>query len=402
MPIMLSEFLIGRHTHANTAGAYRMLAPRTQWKWVGRLGVFTGFMILSYYSVVAGWTAEYAVLAASNAFEGKTIEDFPRMFGEFAGNPWKPVLWLVAFLILTHVVIVRGVNSGIEKFSKILMPLLFIIIVILVICSVTLPGASKGVEFLIKPDFSKIDSSVVLSAMGQAFFSLSLGMGCLCTYASYFGKDTNLAKTVLNVCVIDTFVALMAGFIIFPASFSAGYALGAEDIGPSLIFITLPNVFQQAFAGAPILAYVFSVMFYILLVVAALTSTISMHEVATIYLSEEFSMSRRKAATIITSCCIVLGIFCSLSFGVLNGFRMWDMTIFDLFDFASSNILLPVGGMFISLFAGWHLDKQLFRDEITNGGIIRAPYFRVLLFILKYVAPLAICCVILNQFGILF
>lgn len=402
MPIMLSEFLIGRHTHANTAGAYRMLAPRTQWKWVGRLGVFTGFMILSYYSVVAGWTAEYAVLAASNAFEGKTIEDFPRIFGEFASNPWKSVLWLIAFLVLTHVVIVRGVNSGIEKFSKILMPLLFIIVVILVICSVTLPGASKGVEFLIKPDFSKIDSSVVLSAMGQAFFSLSLGMGCLCTYASYFGKDTNLAKTVLNVCVIDTFVALMAGFIIFPASFSAGYALGPEDIGPSLIFITLPNVFQQAFAGAPVLAYVFSVMFYILLVVAALTSTISMHEVATIYLSEEFSMSRRKAATIITSCCIVLGIFCSLSFGVLNGFRMWNMTIFDLFDFASSNILLPVGGMFISLFAGWHLDKQLFRDEITNGGIIRAPYFRVLLFILKYVAPLAICCVILNQFGVLF
>jgi NSS family neurotransmitter:Na+ symporter len=236
--------------------------------------------------------------------------------------------------------------------------------------------------------------------MGQAFFSLSLGMGCLCTYASYFDRETNIAKTALQVCAIDTFIALMAGFIIFPAAFSAGYSIGPNDVGPSLIFITLPNVFQEAFAGLPILSYVFSVMFYLLLVVAALTSTISMHEVATAYLSEEFSMSRQKAATIITVSCTIIGVFCSLSFGVLADWKILGMNIFDFFDFTSSNILLPVGGMFISLFAGWYLDRKLYRDELTNGGKIKAPYFKILIFILKYVAPVAIGLILLNQIGV--
>ena len=399
LPIMMSEFLIGRYTHSNTAGAYRKLAPGTQWKWVGRLGVLSGFVILSYYSVVAGWTAEYTILAAMNHFDGKTTSDFPVIFSEFASNPWKPMLWMFAFMIITHVIVVRGVKSGIEKFSKIMMPALFVIILILVVCSVSLPGASKGVEFLLKPDFSKIDGSVILSAMGQAFFSLSLGLGCLCTYASYFGKDTNLGKTALNVSVIDTMVAIMAGFIIFPAVFNAGYQLGSGDVGPSLIFITLPNVFQQAFGGLPFLSYIFAVMFYFLLVVAALTSTISMHEVVTAYVSEEFGMKRRKAAWIVTLACSFVGIFCSLSFGPLDGVKIFGMSIFDLFDYVSSNIFLPVGGMFISLFTGWYLDKKFVRQEITNGGEIKAPYFRLFIFILRYVAPVAIALILLNQLG---
>lgn len=400
LPIMMSEFLIGRHTHSNTAGAYRKLAPRTQWKWVGRLGVFTGFIILSYYSVVAGWTTHYTALALTNYFSGKTSADYPIIFQEFASNPWIPIWWLIFFLGLTHFIVVRGVQSGIEKFSKIMMPALFVVVILLVICAVSLPGASKGLEFLLKPDFSKINSSVVLSAMGQAFFSLSLGMGCLCTYASYFDKNTNLAKTAANVCVIDTSVAVLSGFIIFPSVFNIGMTLGPDDIGPSLIFISLPNVFQQAFSGVPILSYIVSVMFYFLLVVAALTSTISMHEVVTAYLTEEFKMSRKKAAIIITSCCIFLGIFCSLSFGLLNGVRLFDMTIFDIFDYLSSKICLPVGGMLISIFAGWYLDKQLFRDEITNGGNLKAPYFKALIFVLRYIAPLAIFGIIMNELGL--
>ena len=399
LPIMMSEFLIGRYTHSNTAGAYRKLAPGTQWKWVGRLGVLSGFVILSYYSVVAGWTAEYTVLAVTNHFDGKTTSDFPVIFSEFASNPWKPMLWMFAFMIITHVVVVRGVKSGIEKFSKIMMPALFVIILILVVCSVSLPGASKGVEFLLKPDFSKIDGSGILSAMGQAFFSLSLGLGCLCTYASYFGKETNLGKTAFNVSIIDTMVAIMAGFIIFPAVFNAGYQLDGDDIGPSLIFITLPNVFQQAFGGLPFLSYIFAVMFYFLLVVAALTSTISMHEVVTAYVSEEFGMKRRKAAWIVTLACSFVGIFCSLSFGPLDGVKIFGMGIFDLFDYVSSNIFLPVGGMFISLFTGWYLDKKFVRQEITNGGEIKAPYFRLFIFILRYVAPVAIGLILLNQLG---
>ena len=400
IPIMMSEFFIGRHTHTNTAGAYRKLAPDTPWKWVGRLGVLTGFVILSYYSVVAGWTAEYTRLAIGNCFEGKDAMDYPTIFNNFVSNPWKPVAWLLAFIAVTHIIVVRGVKSGIEKFSKVMMPALFIIMIILAVCSVLLPGASEGLEFLLKPDFSKITGSVFLSAMGQAFFSLSLGMGCLCTYGSYFGSDTNISKTALNVALIDTFVAIMSGFIIFPAVFNAGYAISSNDIGPSLLFITLPNVFQQAFGSIPLLSYGVSVLFYFLLVVAALTSTISMHEVATAYLSEEFSMSRSKAASLVSIACCSIGVICSLSFGPFAGVKLFGMSIFDLFDYVSSNIFLPVGGMFISIFVGWYLDKRLLRDEITNHGTLRIPYLRFVIFVLRYFAPVAIAIILLNQLGL--
>ena len=401
IPIMMSEFIIGRHTHTNTAGAYRKLAPGTSWKWVGRLGVLSGFVILSYYSVVAGWTAEYTALAITNYFDGKGANDFPAIFAKFVSNPWLSVSLMLAFMIVTHVIVIRGVKSGIEKFAKVMMPALFVILIILAICSVMLPGASQGLEFLLKPDFSKITGSTVLSAMGQAFFSLSLGLGCLCTYASYFGNDTNIGKTALNVSIIDTFVAVMSGFIIFPAVFNAGYTLSSEDIGPSLLFITMPNVFQQAFGSMPVLSYVVSVLFYFLLVVAALTSTISMHEVVTAYVSEEFTMTRRKAATIVTIACSTVGVFCALSFGPLDGFKLFGMTLFDLFDYVSSNIFLPVGGMFIALFVGWYLDKKMVRDEVTNNGTLRAPYLRLIVFILRYVAPIAIGFILINQLGLI-
>lgn len=400
IPIMMSEFLIGRHTQANTAGAYRMLAPGTPWRWVGRLGVLSGFVILSYYSVVAGWTAEYTVLAIGNYFDGKTTADFPQIFNQFVSNPWLSVFWMLAFMLITHVIVVRGVKSGIEKFSKLMMPALFVILVILAICSVMLPGASQGLEFLLKPDFSKITGTAVLRAMGQAFFSLSLGLGCLCTYASYFNRETNIGKTALSVSLIDTMVAIMSGFIIFPAVFNAGYMLDRSDIGPSLLFITMPNVFGQAFGSIPALAYVVSVLFYFLLVLAALTSTISMHEVVTAYVSEEFHMNRRKAATIVTIACSLVGVLCALSFGPFEGFKIFGMTLFDLFDYAASNIMLPVGGMLIAIFTGWYLDKKLVRDEITNNGSLRARYLSVVIFILKYIAPVAIACILLGQLGL--
>lgn len=400
IPIMMGEFLIGRHTQANTAGAYRMLAPGTPWRWVGRLGVLSGFVILSYYSVVAGWTAEYTVLAIGNYFDGKTTADFPQIFNQFVSNPWLSVSWMLAFMVITHIIVVRGVKSGIEKFSKLMMPALFVILIVLAICSVTLPGASQGLEFLLKPDFSKITGTAVLRAMGQAFFSLSLGLGCLCTYASYFNRETNIGKTALSVSLIDTMVAIMSGFIIFPAVFNAGYMLDRSDIGPSLLFITMPNVFGQAFGNIPVLAYVVSVLFYFLLVLAALTSTISMHEVVTAYVSEEFAMNRRKAATIVTIACSVVGVLCALSFGPFEGFKIFGMTLFDFFDYAASNIMLPVGGMLIAIFTGWYLDKKIVRDEITNKGTLRARYLPVVIFILKYIAPVAIACILLGQLGL--
>lgn len=402
IPIMTSEFLIGRATHSNTAGAYNKLAPGSHWKWVGRLGVLSGFVIYCYYSVVAGWTLAYVLFAICNQFAGKGIDDFNTIFQDFASHPIYPLVCMAAFFLGTHFIVVRGVKNGIEKFSKLMMPSLFIIVVILVFCSVNLPGAGKGLEFLLKPDFSKITGETVLNAMGQAFFSLSLGLGCLCTYASYFSKDTNLVKTTTNVCTIDTLVALLAGFIIFPAVFNAGMALSPDDVGPSLIFITLPSVFNESFAGAPILGYVFSVMFYLLLVLAALTSTISIHEVVNAYVSEEFHVERKKSALFVTVVCMVIGTLCALSFGVLSDFKVFGMTIFDLFDFIASNIMLPLGGLFISLFAGWKLDAHFFRDQLTNSGTVRAPHLPFLRFILRYLAPLAIAAILINQLKGLF
>lgn len=398
LPIMIAEFLIGRHSQANTARAYQILAPGTQWRWVGRMGVLAGFLILGYYSVVAGWTLEYIFEAVSNSFAGKTPAEFISSFQSFSSNPWRPALWLTLFLLATHFIIVRGVEKGIEKSSKIMMPTLFIIILILVGCSVTLPGAGKGIEFLLKPDFSKVDGNVFLGAMGQAFFSLSLGMGCLCTYASYFSKNTNLTRTAFSVGIIDTFVAVLAGFIIFPAAFSVGIQ---PDAGPSLIFITLPNVFQQAFSGIPILAYIFSVMFYVLLALAALTSTISLHEVVTAYLHEEFNFTRGKAARLVTTGCILLGILCSLSLGVTKEFTIFGLGMFDLFDFVTAKLMLPLGGLLISIFTGWYLDKKLVWSEITNNGTLKVPTYKLIIFILKCVAPIAISVIFINELGLL-
>ena len=398
IPIMIAEFSIGRHSRANTAGAYQRLAPGTQWRWVGRMGVLTGFLILSYYSVVAGWTLEYIGEAAGNGFADKTAEEFIDSFNSFVGHPFRPILWLVLFLLATHYVIVKGVEKGIEKSAKIMMPVLFLLLLVLTACSISLPGAGAGIEFLLKPDFSKVDSTVLLNATGQAFFSLSLGMGCLCTYASYFRDDTNLPRTAFNVAAIDTLVAILAGFIIFPAAFSVGIQ---PDAGPSLLFITLPNVFQQAFGSLPWLAVLLSLLFYVLLALASLTSTISMHEVVTAYLHEEFNLPRSKAARLVTSGCILLGIFCSLSLGVGKEYTLFGLTLFDIFDFLTAKIMLPLGGLFIALFTGWYLDKQLFRSEVTNNGTLKFAFYKTLGFVLRYIAPIGIAAIFINELGLL-
>lgn len=398
VPIMISEFLIGRRSRANAVGSYKVLAPGTPWKWVGFMGVLAGFLILSYYSVVAGWTLEYVVEAGADGFAGRTPGDYDAAFQSFAAHPYKPIIWLTLFMLATHFIISKGVKNGIEKSAKILMPMLFVIILILVGCSISLPGSEKGLEFLLKPDFSKVDSKVFLGALGQAFFSLSLGMGCLSTYASYFSKETNLGKTAFSVAMIDTFVAILAGLIIFPAAFSVGIK---PDTGPSLIFITLPNVFQQAFSGAPLLAYLFSIMFYVLLAVAALTSTISMHEVVTAFLNEELKITRKKAAILVTSGCIFLGIFSSLSLGIAKDYTAFSLGLFDLLDFVTAKIMLPLGGLFVAIFTGWYLDKKIVRDELTNNGKLSVPLFKLFIFILKFVAPVAILFIFVNELGLI-
>ena len=395
MPIMIAEFTVGRRAKASTGKAFGILAPGTQWKWLGRLGVLSGLLILGYYSVVAGWTLEYIITSLSNGFAGKGPEDYVAIFQNFSQDPVRPIVWCLVFLFLTHFVIVKGVKDGIEKSSKVLMPVLFSLILVLAVCSMSLPDASKGLEFLLKPDFSKVNADVFLGAMGQAFFSLSLGMGCLSTYASYFGSDTQMGKTALSVGVIDTMVAILAGLIIFPAAFSVGIQ---PDAGPSLIFITLPNVFQQAFGGVPFLAMIFSLMFYVLLALAALTSTISLHEVVTAYLNEQFGISRGRAAVWVTGFCVVTGVLSSLSLGAWDD-KFFGLGFFDLLDFVTAKLMLPLSGLLVSLFVGWYLKRSLSYEELTNYGLQKAPYFPIYMFILRYLAPIAIVLIFVNELG---
>ena len=395
MPIMIAEFTVGRRAKASTGRAFGLLANNSKWNVIGMLGVLAGLLILGYYSVVAGWTLEYILSSVTNGFADKKPEDFVAAFQSFSQDPIRPVVWLLAFLLFTHYIVVKGVKDGIEKSSKILMPVLFILIVVLAICSMALPNANKGLEFLLKPDFSKVNADVFLGAMGQAFFSLSLGMGCLSTYASYFDSDTRLGKTALSVGVIDTFVAILAGLIIFPAAFSVGIQ---PDAGPSLIFITLPNVFQQAFGGIPFLAMIFSLLFYVLLALAALTSTISLHEVVTAYMNERFKISRNRAAMLVTGFCVVTGILSSLSLGAWDA-KFFSLGFFDLLDFVTAKLMLPLGGLLVCLFVGWYLKRSVSYEELTNYGLQKAPYFPIYMFILRYFAPIAIILIFVNELG---
>jgi NSS family neurotransmitter:Na+ symporter len=268
IPCMISEFIVGRHGQSNTARAFRKLAGGTPWALIGYMGVLTGFLITGYYAVVSGWCLQYMWASLVGHLQGDP-EYFKRYFIELSSDPVKPVFWTVVILVMTYLIIENGVRNGIERASKMMMPTLFVLLLIIVGASCMLPNAYKGIEFLFKPDFSKINSDVFLSALGQSFYSMSIAMGCLCTYASYFAKSTNLTKSATQIAVIDCLVAILAGLMIFPAAFSVGVN---PDSGPSLIFITLPNVFQQAFAAIPVVGYIISVLFFVLLSLAALTS----------------------------------------------------------------------------------------------------------------------------------
>ena len=396
LPCMISEFIIGRHAASNTARAYTKLSNGTAWKWVGFLGVLTGFLITGYYAVVSGWCLQYGVASAMGHLHG-TPDYFKSYFTDFSTNPWKPVLWTVMILLFTHYVIIHGVRNGIERASKIMMPALFILLVAIVIASCLLPGAGKGIEFLLKPDFSKVTGDVFLGALGQSFYSMSIAMGCICTYASYYSRHTKLLNSAVQIGVIDTCVAILAGLMIFPAAFSVGVS---PDSGPSLIFITLPNVFEQAFASMPVLGYVISLAFYLLLSVAALTSLISLHEVSTAFFQEELHISRSHAAMIVTGGCSLIGAICSLSLGEWSFLKVAGVDLFDVFDFVTGQIFLPVGGLLTCLFIGWYVPKKLVKDEFTNWGTTRGVFFGTYYFLIRFVCPLAILAIFLHQLGV--
>ena len=397
LPGMICEFIVGRHAQANAAAAYDKLSGGRPWKLVGYLGILTSTIILGFYAVVAGWCLQYlyAALVGQLSGDANYVKDY---FVSFSSSPIRPVLFGIAFILITHLVVVRGVRGGIERASKTLMPILFLLLLILVVASCLLPGAMEGVRFLFQPDFSKLSSNVMLDALGQAFFSLSLGTACLCTYASYFSRDTNLLASAGQIALLDTMIAILSGLMIFPAAASVGIS---PDSGPSLIFITLPNVFQQAFAAMPIAGYVVGVMFFALLVFAALTSTISMHEIGTAFFTEEWNMPRRRSAWVITVVASLICVVCSLSVGAIDELKLLGVSVMDFCDQLTANFMLPTGALLACLFVGWYIPRQVTHDEFTNWGTHGQHIFPVFLFAVRYVCPLCIVLVFLHQLGII-
>ena len=390
IPIMLSEFIIGRRSKKNLVGAFKVLAPGTSWTIVGYIGVICALIILAFYSTVSGWTLEYIYKAATNYFSGKDINAIEQGFVDFQNSGLRPIIWQIIFIILTTFIILKGIKDGVEKYTKILMPALFILLIILCIKSLTLEGSLEGLKFLFKPDLSKINGRVILNALGQAFFSLSLGMGCLITYGSYIDKNDNLRSTTLSVCLTDTLVAILAGIIIFPAAFSFGVH---PEAGFGLAFNTLPMLFDQMAGG-----YLFCLLFFILLTIAALTSTISLLEVIVTFLCEEFNMKRPSATILGSLCAAVIGIFATLSLRENSALTLFNKPLFDNLDFLTANIMLPLGAFLIVIFVAWKMKKDNFFDEISNNGTLKNGSINdVIFFIIKYIAPIVIALIFINQ-----
>ena len=392
IPVIIAEFVIGRSTHKNANSAIKSLAPGSKFHFVSYIGIFASVMILSFYSVVAGWIVDYLFLSIQGKLSGHSTQEYTDIFNSLASSPWRSTLWTVLFLGINFLILRKGIQKGIERISNLMMPVLFVLLLIFCVNSLLLPEAKKGIEFMFKPDFSQISPSMIIGAMGQAFFSLSLGLTCLLTYSSYFSDKTPLIKSATIIAILDTCVAILAGIIIFPAVFS----FGAEPTaGPKLVFEVLPNIFQQMPGG-----YFWSVAFFTLLFFASITSTISMSEIFITFCTEEHKMSRKKATSLNTIIALILGTLCALSFNVLGHIRLFDKTIFDLFDYVSSNILLPAGGFILAVFVGWVMNKQTVKDQLTNHGTLKVHTLRPILFCIRYIAPIAILLIFLYVMGI--
>ena len=384
VPVMMSEFMIGRSAQLNPVGAFKKNAPGTKWHLVGMLGVVSVFIIFAFYTVVAGWTLEYVVQSVrwilfpekfgfgSMNNEALTVF-FSNHYDSFTQGIWRPIIWFVVMMCLTGYIVISGVKNGIEKYAKILMPIFLVLLLILVSRSISLEGGREGLVFLFKPDFTQIKEApfqIVLEALGQAFFSLSIGMGTLITYGSYIKRKENLAGTAVSVVAADTFVAILAGIAIFPAVFAFG--IDPAD-GPDLVYKTLPVIFQNMAGGL-----IWALLFFILLCFAAITSTISMLEVIVAYFSEQMNMSRKKATILSMISAGFLGIICTVSPDVFGFFN------------ASPDLMLPLGGFFIVVFIGWFFTGEKSRQELSSDGLFKIRYHRLFTFLVKFVAPLAI------------
>ncbi len=392
LPVMISEFVVGRSTGVGAVPAYRKLGGN-KWKLLGYNSIVTSTLIMGFYYVVAGWTAEYFAISVTGELANySTAAEYKDLFANFVTNPWKPILYTWIFIAANHVVIQRGVTKGLEKVSNILMPIFFVILIIMAINSLMMPNSLEGVKFFLQPDLSKITPTVILQAVGQAFFSLSIGLGALVIYGAYMPKSNNLRTTAMQVSFLDTIVAIIAGLIIFPATSSVGVD---PTSGPALVFETLPMIFNQL----PF-SMLWASIFFLLLMIAAITSTMSLHEVGTVFLMEKFHIERSRATYFVSLSLGLLASIASLSMGVWNEYKLFGMNLFSLLDYFTANITLPLGGMLTSIFVGWKMQKSLFIRELSNNGLEPFNLYRSVYFMLKYVCPTIIFIIFLNGLGL--
>ena len=390
VPIICSEFLIGRSSHSNVLGAFQKLERKgRKWHLISYVGILSSLMILSFYSVVAGWTLEYTIQSVTGGLKDSSPDYLANYFQEFTTQSNRSLMWTIVFLLLNYLIIRKGLKNGIERMSNIMTPLLFVILLVFCVNSLMMPGAADGLKFLFVPDFSKITPKVMLGALGQAFFSLSLGVSTLITYASYFKKDVPLVRSASIVAGLDTLFAIVAGLIIFPALFTYGIE---PTEGPKLVFEVLPYIFSQTPGGQ-----IWATAFFFLLFLASITSTISMSEISISFFCEEWKMTREKASMLNTVIAIVFGSLCALSFGAAADWKIFGMTVFDLFNFTTANLLMPVCGIVFAIFAGWFMDKKLVRSQLTNDETLKVRTYKSIVFSLRYIAPLAILSIFLYQ-----
>ena len=390
IPIMIAEFIIGRSAQKSPVGAFKQLSSSRLWPLIGWLGVLSGFIILSYYSVVGGWILRYIWASCFHFFQQGSAGP---LFSGFLANPWQQLFWHGLFMLLTMIIVRGGITTGIERWSKLLMPSLLIILLILMVNSLRYPGAGEGIQFILKPDFSKLTREGILEALGHAFFSLSLGMGAMLTYGSYLDRGTNISSSALEIVALNTFYALMAGLMIFPIVFT--YNVDPQ-VGPGLFFITLPEVFARMPAGQLV-----SISFFLLVAFAAITSAISLLEVVVSYFIDELNWSRKKADYVMGTVIFLIGVPSALSWSTLKGFTLFgSRDVFDSLDFLATNYMLPIGGLFIAIFAGWiltHGQKEAEIKRIENTF----HFYDIWHFLVKYIAPLAVLIILLQKTGLL-
>jgi len=391
LPVMIVETMLGRAARANAITTFEQVAPRTQWWWkiIGWMGFVAALLIMAFYSEVAGWVYAYVVKAVSGEISTTDPKVAAGVFGKLVSNPVSSLVWQWVVLGITGSIIMLGVSKGIEAVARKLMPLLFILLLVLCVRSLTLPGAMQGLTFLFSPDFAKITPAVMLTALGLAFFKLSIGMGTMLTYGSYFREDQNIPATATRVMLADLSISLLAGIAIFPAVFALGFEPAA---GPSLVFMTIPAVFTSMPGGT-----VFMTLFFILTAIASVGAILSLLEVPVAILSERFGLGRKRASVFTILAIGMLGVPAALSQGVTAELKLFGMNAFDLFDFLSSNVLLPLGGILICLFVGWVYGLPELERQLSNGGTLHnKPLIRIVFFLIRYVTPLSIAAVLLH------